>query len=448
MTDYSGNETIFALASGSGKAGVAVIRVSGPSALAALEAMTAGDAPPPRIVKRAKLIDPVQGEALDDGLVLYFAAPRSFTGEDVVEFHVHGGRAVIAAVLGVLAAMPALRPAEAGEFSRRAFDNGKLDLTAIEGLADLVNAETEAQRRQAFRQMEGALEKLFEDWRARLIDAIARFEAEIDFSDEELPEGLAQEVARTVDGLAAEIADYLEDAHRGERIRDGIHIAILGPPNAGKSSLLNTLARRDAAIVSETAGTTRDVIEVHMNVGGFEVVLADTAGLRETMDAIEDEGVRRALDRAKQADMKIVVFDGAEWPARDPASEALIDATSFVVVNKSDLVDLSGDLCLRGRPSFAISVRTGEGIADFLAALEENIRSVYETSEAPPVTRLRHRLALEECREALLRFRAAQAVELAAEDLRLAARALGRITGRVDVEDILDVIFRDFCIGK
>ena len=442
------DETIFALSSGGARAGIAVVRISGPGTVDAVARLTGAAPPPARRMGRATLRDPKSGQTIDHGLAVWFPGPASFTGEDVAELHVHGGRAVVGAVLDALAAIPALRVAEPGEFTRRAFEHGKLDLTAAEGIADLINAETEAQRRQALRQMEGELGRLYGGWHDVLVGAMARLEATIDFSDEDLPGGLEEEVRRDVLSLDAGIAAHLGDDRRGERLRDGVHLAIIGPPNAGKSSLLNLLARRDAAIVAETAGTTRDVIEVHLDLGGYPLVVADTAGLRAASSRVEDEGVRRALRRARDADLKLAVFDGATWPATDARTVELVDARTVVVVNKVDLGGPAPPLAVAGRPALPVSVLTGEGIEELLAVLASEVAECCLSSAAPLLTRARHRAALEECRAALARSLEAGAAELAAEDLRLAARALGRITGRVDVEDILDVIFRDFCIGK
>ncbi len=448
-------DTIFAPASGAGRAAIAVIRVSGPGAGAAVREMTGGAAPP-RAARLTEIRDPASGETLDKGLVLWFPGPASFTGEDMAEFHLHGGRAVVAGVTDALAARPGLRPAEPGEFTRRAFMNGKLDLTEAEGLADLVDAETDAQRRQALRQMGGVLGRLYEGWRGTLVRALAHLEADIDFPDESLPEGVREAVRPNILRVIDDITQHLDDNRRGERLRDGLYIAIVGPPNVGKSSLLNALARRDAAIVAETVGTTRDVIEVHLDVGGYPVIVADTAGLRATADEVEDEGVRRARARAADADLRIAMVEASEWPAIDPEVRPVIDADALLVVNKIDLrrprpdVDVAR-LAPKPAAAVAVSVRTGEGMADFLAALEGQVAArigSLAAGAAPALTRARHRAALEDCRAALARFEAAQGPELAAEDVRMAARALGRITGRVDVEDILDVIFRDFCIGK
>ncbi len=449
-------DTIFALSSAPGRAGVAVLRVSGPEAGAALEAL-AGRLPPERQAVLARLSDPRSGAAIDRGLVLWLPGPHSFTGEDTAELHLHGGRAVIAAALEALAARPGLRPAEAGEFTRRAFDNGKLDLSEVEGLADLIAAETEAQRRQALRQMEGALSRRTEDWRTGLIAALAHAEAAIDFPDEELPQDLQSRLTHKILGVWRELAQYLDDRHRGERLRDGLYVAIIGPPNAGKSTLLNALARRPVAIVSETAGTTRDVIEVHLDLGGYPVTLADTAGLREAepdgdtegQAGVEAEGIRRAHARAAAADLKLAVFDLRDAAALDPVTLALVDADTLVVLNKCDLVSNPEPIDAGGMPGLPISAKTGAGMAELLARLEAEVEARLGGGGASAaVTRVRHRRALEDCAAALERAAAACAPELVAEDLRLALRALGRITGRVDVEDVLDAIFRDFCIGK
>jgi len=450
-------DTIYALSSGGGRAGVAVVRLSGPDAAAAL-CRLAGitKPPPPRLATRARLVDPETGEPLDDGLALWFPKPASFTGDDVAELHVHGGHAVVAGILEALAKIPGLRMAEPGEFSRRAFENGKFDLTAAEGLADLVAAETSAQRRQALRQLQGELGEIYEQWRERLLAALAHREAAIDFADDDLPPGVDAAARTQAIEIQKEIDDHLKDGRRGERLREGLRIAIIGAPNAGKSTLLNALARRDAAIVSTTAGTTRDVIEVHLDLGGYPVIVADTAGLRDGGDEIEIEGIRRARRKAQEADLRLALFDGAAWPARDRLTAELVDDSTVVVVTKSDLQELSPPLEVDGRPAIAISAVSGAGLEALFRRITERAAALVGDAAspalAPALTRLRHREALQECRGALARFAAAAAAEatpeLMAEDLRLAVRALGRITGRVAVEDVLDVIFKDFCIGK
>ncbi|HMB77089.1 MAG TPA: tRNA uridine-5-carboxymethylaminomethyl(34) synthesis GTPase MnmE [Kiloniellaceae bacterium] len=462
------DDSIFALSTARGRAGVAVLRISGPAAATVFTVMASRDPPAPRRAVRLRLADPDSGAALDQALGLWFPAPASFTGEDVTELHLHGGPAVIAAVLACLGDLPGLRPAEAGEFTRRAFEAGKLDLSEVEGLADLIAAETEAQRRQALRQLEGGLSAKAETWREGLIEAAALLEAMIDFSDEDLPDDLEGQLQQKIDVIHGEIAGYLDDGHRGERLRDGLQVAIVGPPNAGKSSLLNALLRRDAAIVTATAGTTRDVIEAHLDLEGFPVTLADTAGIRALDavqatpdDEIEAEGIRRARARAAAADLVILVLDMADWPPEDPAlGDFLTDEDSLLVLNKADLYPAGASPyetadaaaapgTLSGRLGLVVSAKTGAGLTDLLARLTDIIRRRFAGPvEAPAITRQRHREALETTAAALERIGADIPPELAAEDLRLALRALGRISGRCDVEDILDRIFREFCIGK
>ena len=442
------SDTIFALASGSGPAGIAVVRLSGPATAAALEGLTGRAPPPPRRAALRRLRDPLDGSLLDEGLVLWFPGPASFTGEPMAELQLHGGRAVIAGVLATLGRFSGLRPAEPGEFTRRAVVNGKLDLTAAEGLADLVAAETAMQRRQALRQLDGALGQLYRGWADRLTGVLAESEAVIDFPDEDLPVGLEQNRNTAIGALLAEIDSHLQDARRGERLREGIEIAVIGPPTAGKSSLLNRLVQREAAIVTPIAGTTRDVIEVRLDLGGYPVLLADTAGLREAADAVESEGIRRALARADSADLKIALFDATAWPALDPMTLALVDDDTLPVLNKVDRRPVPADARIGGQTALPLSLATGEGLATLLTSLTELVGERHGLSEAPFLTRVRHRIALEECRSALHRALAAPLPELVAEDLRLAVRALGRITGAVDLEDILDRIFAEFCIGK
>jgi tRNA modification GTPase len=441
-------DTIFALASAPGRSGVAVFRVSGLAAGDVLKALTGGLLPPARVATRAAYCDPESHGVIDQGLSLWFPGPRSYTGEDVAEFHVHGGRAVCDAMTQAILAMDGVRLADPGEFTRRAFESGKLDLTEAEAVADLVDAETEAQRRQALRQLDGELGTLYEDWRTRLVQAVAHMEAWIDFPEEELPEEILGAIVGEVKVLGSEIERHLSDDGRGERLRDGIHIAIIGVPNVGKSTLLNSLAGRSAAIVSPHAGTTRDVIEVALDIGGFPVVLADTAGVRPGENEIEQEGVRRALERAETADLKVVMFESQSEDASDAVVAAAIDSNTLVLINKSDL----GSRDINEFPGcfayMAVSLKTGEGVSEMLAALERLVSERFEIGSNPVLTRARHRSALEACRHALDRSVLEESLELQAEDLRLAVRALGRITGRVDVEDLLDVIFGDFCIGK
>lgn len=435
----SGPATIFALASGAGPAGVAVIRVSGPLSGPALRALS-GSLPKPRVASLRPLVH--AGERLDDALVLWFPAPASFTGEDVAELHVHGGAAVIDAVANALIAL-GLRLAEPGEFTRRAFENGKLDLTAAEGLADLIDAETEGQRRQALRQMEGALAALYDGWRADLLASAARLEALIDFPDEDLPPDVAAGIEAAFAALADAMDRHLADGARGERVRDGYRIAILGAPNAGKSSLLNALARREAAIVSDIPGTTRDVVEVRIVLAGYPVWIADTAGLREASDAIESEGVRRALERAADADLRLGVLAPGE--ALGPTLATTLQADDLLVLSKADLGAAAAPRAIQ---ALSVSTRTGDGLAALEAWLAVRVGRNLAAGETPALTRVRHRVAVEAARDALRAAAVAPAPELAAEDARLAARALGRITGRIDVEDVLGEIFARFCIGK
>ncbi|MDP6804227.1 MAG: tRNA uridine-5-carboxymethylaminomethyl(34) synthesis GTPase MnmE [Rhodospirillales bacterium] len=449
------SDTIFAVASAAGLGASAMVRVSGPGARDALRRISGRGVAAPQRLSLATLTDPETEEIVDRGLVAWFPGPRSFTGEDVAEFHVHGGRAVMAGLIDALSKVSGLRVAEAGEFTRRAFENGKMDLTEAEGLADLVAAETAAQRRQALRQMEGALGRVIEDWRRRLLGALAHLEATIDFSDEDLPAGLDHEVRSEAAALAREVASHLNDDRRGERLRDGVTIAVVGAPNAGKSSLVNHLAQRDAAIVSASAGTTRDVVEVHLDLGGYPVVVADTAGLRDDAPAgdgghadVEREGIRRARKRAEEADVKLAVFDGCRWPSVDCHTTALVDANTIVVINKSDLGAPAPPLAVNGNAAHPVSALTGAGIDALVDALTGAVAGRCTGSAAPPLTRARHRSALQNCHESLDRALLAPSPELCAEDLRLAVRALGRIAGRVDVEEVLDVIFAEFCIGK
>jgi tRNA modification GTPase len=436
--------TIFALSSAPGRAGVAVIRISGPAAQGVLQRMVA-PIPKPRVAAFRTIRHPETGEALDRAVVLWFAAPLSETGEDVVEFQVHGSRAVVAALLSALATIPGCRLAEPGEFARRAFENGKLDLAEVEGLADLVDAETDAQRRQALAQAGGALSKLYDGWRARLIEIAALTEAAIDFSDEgDVSASSFAEARKRAEILAKEIAAHLDDGHRGEILRDGFRVALLGAPNAGKSSLLNALARRDAAIVSAEAGTTRDVIEVHLDLGGLPVIVSDTAGIREAASEVEQEGIRRSLAAARDADLILWLTEKEESiPPLGFSRE-----TSLVIRSKADLPHES-----QMEPGFgdlAISAKTGAGLDRLIAVISERAKQAVGSQTDPVITQARHRQALETALADVTAFLAEspEPIELRAEDVRRAAQALGRITGRVDVEDVLDQIFSRFCIGK
>jgi len=494
MPNASG-ETIYALSSGRPPAAIAVVRISGPMAGAALKALM-GRIPEPRRAALAR-VRGRDGEIIDQALALWFPGPHSETGEDVAELQLHGGHAVVAAVFTALAQVDGLRLAEPGEFTRRAFENGKLDLTAVEGLADLVMAETEGQRRQAFRQMAGALRDRSENWRAQLIQALALIEARIDFSDEaDVPQNLVAPALQIARSLKGEIASVLAEGNRGERLREGFVVAIAGPPNAGKSTLLNRIAKREAAIVSPYAGTTRDVIEVHLDLKGLPVTLLDTAGIRDTEDPVEVEGVRRARERSAGADLILWVVDAGDalrtdearsvtWPTgvagrpgRAPVwlihnkidldqgferrnehrLQSKRKGESSVRVNKSLRNAANNSLTEKNEIEFTfsesqfdISAKTGEGFDALLEALARLADKFLAGTESALVTRERHRLALQDTLSALRRALApglSSHEDLLAEELRLAARALARLTGRVDVDDILNVIFREFCIGK
>jgi len=449
-------DTIFALSSGRPPAAVAVVRISGPRAHVALEQLI-GRVPQPRRASLARVRDPETGAIIDEALALWFPAPNSETGEDMAELQVHGGRAVIAAVLAALAKLAGLRHAEAGEFTRRAFENGRMDLTAVEGLADLVAAETEAQRRQAYQHLKGLLGDRAETWRLRLIEALALVEAGIDFSDEEdVPKDMMARSLERIRPLAEEIGKAC--GGQGERLREGLRVAIAGPPNAGKSTLFNRLARREAAIVSPFPGTTRDVLELHLDLGGYPVTVLDTAGIRETNDPVEREGVRRASEQAAGANLVLWIVDASasEWQTLQlPAIKVESESITWLVVNKIDLV--AGEEQRRIEPRFDrkeivnfVSSKTGAGVDELVNAVACYAESFF-TPEPALVTRERQRAHL---KETVLALQGAQRAaqdgreEIMAEQLRLATRALGKLLGRVDVEDVLDVIFRDFCIGK
>ena len=441
------DQTIFALSSGRPPSAIAIVRLSGAQAGSALE-MLAGKLPAPRSATRALLHD-AAGEPIDDAVMLWFPGPASATGEDVAELHVHGSRAVLASLFASLSALPALRPAEPGEFTRRAFENGKIDLTEAEGLDDLIHADTDRQRRQALRQLKGVLGDRARDWRRQIIEAAALVEAGIDFADEgDVPQELIAPALARVKDLLAEIEAVLAIRGRSERLRDGLTVVIAGPPNAGKSTLMNQLARRDVAIVSPHAGTTRDAIEVQLDLDGYPVTVIDTAGIRDTEDPVEQEGVRRARARAAEADLVL-------WLSEGDADNIDYhgDAPIWLLRNK---IDLTVDAALRAagiekaERRFRISAKQGDGIAALIESLVVFARDYFAAGETALISRERQRLVLEEAASALRRSIeiVAMGEELAAEELRVASFALGKLLGRVDVEDLLDVIFRDFCIGK
>ncbi|MGA3002322.1 MAG: tRNA uridine-5-carboxymethylaminomethyl(34) synthesis GTPase MnmE [Acetobacteraceae bacterium] len=424
-------DTVFALASGAGRAAIAIFRISGPDSASALTALCGTLPLPRRAVVRA--LRDTNGEVLDRAVVLWLPGPQSYSGEDSAELHVHAGRAVMDAVADRLAAL-GLRAAEPGEFTRRAFLNGKLDLVSAEAVHDLVAAETDAQRRQALRQLEGALGILYRDWSDRLRGALARQEALIDFPDEDLPPEVEADLLASVRSLRQEIGVHLDDRHRGEKLREGLCFAITGAPNVGKSSLINALAERDVAIVSPTPGTTRDAIETRIVLGGVPVTLVDTAGLRDTADPIEAEGVRRARARAAAADLVLTVVEAGSPTVSEPGS--------LVVVNKSDLYPE------RRADVLAISALTGAGLPELRDRLAAEATALTQSSGPPPLTRARHRTALVAAARWIAEAEDAIEPELRGEAMRLALRALGTITGQVGVEEILDSIFRQFCIGK
>ena len=438
------SDTIFALASGAGVSGVAIIRLSGEQAFKTVADLTRSSLPLPRSAVLRKFFEK-SGRIIDEGLVIRFPSPASFTGEDVAELHVHGGIATVDAMLKSLAAFDGLRLAEPGEFTRRAFENGKLDLTSVEALSDLIAAETEAQRLQALRQLGGDFGKQCDLWRDELIGVLANLEAWIDFPDEDLPGDLLKETKHKILCFFDLISQYVDINKVGERIRSGFSIAIIGPPNAGKSSLLNFFAGRDAAIVSNEAGTTRDVVEVKCSIGGLPVTFSDTAGLRQSMDQVEGEGVKRALAVSAEADLQILVrapdcselddpkFQGVAGDGRPPCLK---------LWNKSDLgvSPVSQHL--------SISVKTGMNCDKLVEEVEGHLQRMLPREGSAPLTRRRHREALENCLAHLERAGEGSEIELIAEDIRMSARALGKITGRVDVEDILDRLFNEVCIGK
>lgn len=432
-------DTIFAPATAAGRAAIAVVRLTGPGTEQAVRTL-AGGLPAPRRASLRRLYAP-DGSELDQGLVLWFPGPRSYTGEDAAEFHVHGGRAVVGALLDALAGL-GLRLAEPGEFTRRAFEHGQLDLAQAEGVADLIDAETEAQRRQALAQLDGRLSSVQARWRDALTEALAMFEAAVDFPDEEVPEDVAARARPILEQLVAELDAAAADVARGERVREGFRIALIGAPNAGKSTLLNALAKREAAIVTEIPGTTRDIIEVPLQLGGYKAIVADTAGLRETPDVIEAEGVRRATAWADAADLRIWLVDGAATQAPEPP--ASLTADDLVLLTKRDLGEGTRDL-----PGTPFTARSPNDVAWLEQTLAERVVEALAGAEPPAATRLRHRTLLEDA-AARLRHAVAEteALELAAEDVRLASRALDRITGRIDPEAVLGKIFSSFCIGK
>ena len=441
--------TIFALATAPGRAAVAVVRLSGPQSGGALESLTGKAVPAARraSLRRLKAAD---GRVLDEALVIWTPGPGSYTGEDAAELHLHGGPAIVEGVIQALHEL-GLRLAEPGEFTRRAFENGKLDLAQAEAVADLVDAETQSQARQALGQLGGALSRRYEAWRGQLVQALAMLEAAVDFPDEELPADVAMRARPPLEALLGEIGEALADEGRGRRVREGYRVALIGAPNAGKSSLLNALAGRDAAIVTATPGTTRDVIEVPLVLAGYKVLLADTAGVRETDEVIEAEGVRRARAWADSADLRLWVVDAGASDGAWREAAGLAGGEDLLVMNKADLLPGTDAAAVGGGlERIAVSLETGQGVPTLKAALEGRVVEALGGGETPLATRIRHGESLREAHARLSRAleELEPAVELAAEDVRLAARALARVTGRIGAEDILDVVFSSFCIGK
>jgi len=442
--------TIYALSSGPGVSGIAVIRISGQETSKAIQLLTGKPVPNPRMATLRKINKINTSELIDEGIILWFPGPESYTGEDMAEIQVHGSKAVIDALHSSISNIENCRLAEPGEFTKIAFQNGKINLLKAESVADLISSETEIQRQQAIKIMNGKSADQFNFLRERLLKILSHVEAKIDFPDEDLPNGILKEIKKSSDDVLKNIEKILNDQKVGERIREGFKIAILGPTNAGKSSLLNHLSNRDVAIVSEIAGTTRDVIETHLNIDGYPVIVSDTAGIRESKNEIEKKGIKLSLNRAEEADLKLVVIDAKNLYFTDVLKE-LLDQNAILVINKSDL--LSGDIEpeIKKLNHVLISIKENLNIDELISKIKNNLQNKFITSDDILITRERHRQHLEQCLEHLKNFNKKNEVEdfdKAAEDLRLATRHLGMIVGKVDVEEILGSIFNDFCIGK
>ena len=437
------NDTIFALSSAAGQAGVAVIRVSGKNVLDVYNILTDKDNPKVRYLQCNYIFDKDKA-IIDQAMTVYFKGPKSFSGEDVLEIHCHGSRAVINKILSVLSEIPNCRMAERGEFTRRAVYNGKMDLTSAEGLIDLIHSDTEQQRKWAVRQMGGQLQKLYDSWRAILTQNRAYLEAFIDFPEEEIPPEKMTSVENEIKALTDQISTHLDDKNRGQALRRGFQIAIIGAPNVGKSSLLNCLAQREAAIVSDIAGTTRDVVDVYLDIAGYPVIISDTAGLHDTDESIEKEGIRRALIKAEEADLVLALNDCAHAPQMDSVTQKSCEKLNNVIVvwNKADMT--------KKMPTegICISAKTGQGIDALQAVIAQKVTDKMSGAEDVMITRVRYKEALNVCLNALKRFLTVPEIELKAEELRTASTALGKITGAVSTEELLDIIFSSFCIGK
>ena len=442
--------TIYALSTGPGIAGVAVIRVSGSNTAEVVKKITGLKLPPPRVATLSKFNKNGTKELIDEGVIIWFPAPNSYTGEDLAEFHVHGSRAVINAMHSTISKVKKCRLAEPGEFTKRAFQNGKINLLKAESIADLVSSETEIQRKQALKIMGGKSSDKFNSWREKLLKTLSHIEAKIDFPDENLPQNIISEIKKTSNNVLKEIKKTLNDQKVGERIREGFKIAILGPPNSGKSSLLNYLSKRDVAIVSEIAGTTRDVIEIHLNLNGYPVIVSDTAGIRSSKNEIEKKGIKIALNRAEDADLKLVIVS-AKNADFTKVLKGLLTKNAILVVNKSDLIKGKLNSKFKKYEHVLISIKKDLNLNKLITKIKSKLKNKFTTAEDILITRERHRQSLMNCLQHLEKFRKNKSVQdfdKAAEDLRLATRHLGMIVGKVDVEELLDSIFNDFCIGK
>ena len=442
--------TIYALSTGPGVSGIAVVRVSGKEAAEVVKRLTGGDLPVPRVATLKKINYINTNNLIDEGVVIWFPGPNSYTGEDLAEFHVHGSRAVVSALHSSISGIKNCRLAEPGEFTKLAFQNGKINLLKAEGVADLVSAETEIQRKQAVEIMSGKSSNKFTSWRAKLLKILAHVEAKIDFPDEDLPKDILDEIQKTSNQVSKEIEKVLDDQKVGERIREGFKIAIVGPTNAGKSSLLNYLSKRDVAIVSEIAGTTRDVIETHLNLDGYPVVVSDTAGIRESKNEIEKKGIKLALNRAEDADLKLIIVDAKSVDFTSVLKE-LMDENAILVVNKSDLIAGNINKELKKHDHILVSIKNNLNLDKLILKIKKKLENKFISYGDILITRERHRQHLEQCISHLKNFKnknGSEDYDKAAEDLRLATRHLGMIVGKVDVEEILGSIFNDFCIGK
>ena len=442
--------TIFALSTGPGISGIAIVRISGEDTIKVIKLLTNASIPEPRVATLRKINKINTSELIDEGIILWFPGPDSYTGEDMAEFHIHGSKAVIDALHSSISQIENCRLAEPGEFTKLAFQNGKINLLKAESIADLISAETEIQRQQAVKIMDGQSSKTFNNLREKLLKILSNIEAKIDFPDEDLPQDILNNTKKISSEVILSIKKILNDQRVGERIREGFKIAIIGPTNAGKSSLLNLLSNRDVAIVSEIAGTTRDVIETHLNIEGYPVVVSDTAGIRDSKNEIEKKGIKLALDNAENADLKLIIIDAKSTDFKGVLKE-LLDEKAILVVNKSDLLkeDLSSEI--KNFEHVLISVKNNFNVEDLIIKIKNKLKNKFITSEDILITRERHRQHLEKCLNYLKRFEEkneAQDFDKAAEDLRLATRHLGMIVGKVDVEEILGSIFNDFCIGK